>query len=161
MTGMDGTDKSDEQRLLALFDDYAPAIKALLCRMVRSEDVAEDLLADCFVTAWKKIPLFNGDLFPALVQTARAHALAWVRANGAPVSIEDRPPANPFLPDSPLGILPVMQRLAIEHVLFEGGSISLFARKMNMPRERAVATLRHALSTVWEEYKNYGTPNRL
>lgn len=73
--------------LLELFDDYAGVIKALLVRIVRDEEEAEDLLADIFAKAWEESEDLDVEPLPVLIAIARERGLEWVRSNGTPEPI--------------------------------------------------------------------------
>ena len=59
----------DRQALKNLYDTIAPRLFAILVRMVRRREVAEDLLQDTFVTIWKKAHQFD---------SRRGNARAWL-----------------------------------------------------------------------------------
>jgi RNA polymerase sigma-70 factor (ECF subfamily) len=59
----------DRQALKTLYDAIAPRLFAILVRMVRRREVAEDLLQDTFVTIWKKAHQFD---------SRRGNARAWL-----------------------------------------------------------------------------------
>ncbi len=59
----------DQQALKSLYDVLAPRLFAILLRMVRRREVAEDLLQDTFVTIWKKAYQFD---------SRRGNARAWL-----------------------------------------------------------------------------------
>ena len=59
----------DRQALKSLYDAIAPRLFAILVRMVRRREIAEDLLQDTFVTIWKKAHQFD---------SRRGNARAWL-----------------------------------------------------------------------------------
>lgn len=59
----------DRSALKSLYGLISPRLFAVLLRMVRRREVAEDLLQDVFVTVWKKAHLFD---------VARGNAYAWL-----------------------------------------------------------------------------------
>lgn len=59
----------DRQAVKALYDEIAPRLLAVLIRMVRRREVAEDLLQDVFLTVWKKAGSFDA---------SRGNALTWL-----------------------------------------------------------------------------------
>lgn len=59
----------DRQALKSLYGAIAPRLFAILVRMVRRREVAEDLLQDTFVTIWKKAHQFD---------SRRGNARAWL-----------------------------------------------------------------------------------
>jgi len=59
----------DRLALKQLYDAIAPRLFAILVRMVKRREVAEDLLQDTFVTVWKKAHQFD---------SRRGNARAWL-----------------------------------------------------------------------------------
>jgi len=59
----------DRQALKSLYDIISPRLFAILVRMVRRRDIAEELLHDTFVTIWKKAHQFD---------SGRGNARAWL-----------------------------------------------------------------------------------
>ncbi len=59
----------DRQALKSLYDVISPRLFAILLRMVRRRDIAEELLHDTFVTIWKKAHQFD---------CQRGNARAWL-----------------------------------------------------------------------------------
>ncbi len=151
---MNDSDEAVSERLLELFDDYAGVIKALLVRIVRDEEEAEELLADTFATAWEQSQDLDVEPLPVLIAIARERGLEWVRSNATPVPVDNYTVAQTLLLDSPLGKLPMMQRRVVEHVFFDGGSVSRFAREVNAPRDWVSTALAHALCILWEDCGN-------
>jgi DNA-directed RNA polymerase specialized sigma24 family protein len=145
-------------RLLALFDDYAPVVKALLLRIVGDEEQTEELLAEVFAVAWENGVNLDGDPLSPLIEIGRERGLAWARANGGSAVGNECDEMKMLLPDSPVARLPVMQRQAVEYVFFAGGSIESFARKMHVPENWVSTTLLRAMSTLWTEQQNSKGP---
>ncbi len=154
LADMNDFDEAVSDRLLELFDDYAGVIKALLVRIVRDEEEAEDLLADIFAKAWEESEDLDVEPLPVLIAIARERGLEWVRSNGTPEPVDNCTVAQTILSDSPLGKLPKMQRRIVEHVFFDGGSISRFALEVNASRDWVSAALAHALCILWEDCGN-------
>ena len=151
---MNDSDERDHERLLELYDDYSGVIKALLIRIVGVEEEAEDLLADIFATAWEQSQDLDAEPLPVLIAIARERGLEWVRSKGSTGFVDKRAVEQALLSDSPLGKLPMMQRRVVEHVFFDGGSVSRFAREVNAPRDWVATALANALCILWEDCGN-------
>lgn len=147
-------DDAELDRLLSLFDDHAPVIKALLLRIVGDEEEAEDLLTETFAAAWKEVCNFDVEPLSALIEIARERGLGRLQENGGMLGCDECTLMEMLVVDSPLGNLPVMQRRAVEHVFFEGGSVSGFAQQVNAPKEWVSEALGHALSALWKNCEN-------
>jgi len=62
-------DSQDRAAFAALFEFYAPRIKAMLMRLGAAADAAEDLAQETLLTVWRKAAYFD---------RARASASAWI-----------------------------------------------------------------------------------
>jgi RNA polymerase sigma-70 factor, ECF subfamily len=62
-------EKQDRAAFAALFEFYAPRIKAMLTRLGAAADTAEDLAQETLLTVWRKAAYFD---------PARASASAWI-----------------------------------------------------------------------------------
>lgn len=77
--------EGDRQALRAVYDRTAPRLFAILVRMVKRREVAEDLLQDTFVTVWQKAYQFDperGDGGAWLSSIARRKAIDRLRVSG-------------------------------------------------------------------------------
>ncbi len=66
-----------------LYDRYAPALYGVVLKIVRTEEVAQDVLQDSFVKIWKKMEAYNADkgtLFTWILNIARNTAIDKVRS---------------------------------------------------------------------------------
>jgi RNA polymerase sigma-70 factor (ECF subfamily) len=73
----------NEQGLSILYDNYSTAMYNVLLKIVRSIEVAEDLLQDTFVKIWKNIERFDpvkGTLFTWMLNIARNLAIDYLRS---------------------------------------------------------------------------------
>jgi RNA polymerase sigma-70 factor (ECF subfamily) len=62
-------ERQDRAAFAALFEFYAPRIKAMLTRRGAAADTAEDLVQEALLTVWRKAAYFD---------PARASAAAWI-----------------------------------------------------------------------------------
>src|SRR4029077_4553643 len=62
-------EKQDRAAFAALFEFYAPRIKAMLTRLGTAADAAEDLVQETLLTVWRKAAYFDPE---------RASAAAWI-----------------------------------------------------------------------------------
>jgi RNA polymerase sigma-70 factor, ECF subfamily len=66
-----------------LYDNYAPTLFGIICKIVRDEVVAEDVLQESFVKVWKNIQHYNeekGSLFTWLLNITRYTAIDYLRS---------------------------------------------------------------------------------
>jgi RNA polymerase sigma-70 factor (ECF subfamily) len=72
----------EEAALSELYDEVAPWVLGIACRIVRDEDEAEEVLSDVFVQVWTRIHQHDssrGPLIPWVLSIARNRALDHLR----------------------------------------------------------------------------------
>ena len=70
--------KKNQQAYSYLYDHYAEALFGVVCRIVVSSELAEEVIQDVFVKIWRHIDLFDGDkgrLYTWMINIARNTAL--------------------------------------------------------------------------------------
>ena len=75
--------RHDAEALSYLYDHYAAALKGVILRIVRHEDVAEEVLQDVFLKIWDKINSYDaekGRLFTWMLNIARNQAIDKTRS---------------------------------------------------------------------------------
>jgi RNA polymerase sigma-70 factor, ECF subfamily len=73
----------DRQGFSILYDRYSTALFGVICKIVKIEEEAENLLQDTFVKIWKNIELYNaskGSLFTWILNIARNTAIDFLRS---------------------------------------------------------------------------------
>jgi RNA polymerase sigma-70 factor, ECF subfamily len=66
-----------------LYDRYAPALFGVICKMVKDEQIGEDLLQETFIKVWRNIAQFNaekGTLFTWLLNISRYTVIDYLRS---------------------------------------------------------------------------------
>jgi RNA polymerase sigma-70 factor (ECF subfamily) len=145
----------DEEAFRALFRRYAPTALALARRIVRQQNLAEEVMQEVFLSLWRE-----GDRFDARRGTARAWVMGMVhkravdavrreesqrrRADEAsvPEAVDD--PADEVAEDldrpherravrAALDTLPPDQRQVIELMYFDGLSQTRIAERLSLP----------------------------
>ena len=69
-----------------LYQMYAPALLGIIKRIVKYDEIAEDVLQDAFVKIWKSIQLYNpskGRLFTWMANLAKNLAIDQIRSKSA------------------------------------------------------------------------------
>lgn len=85
----------DRAALESLFDQYGSAVKSIAVRVLRNEDLAEDVVQDTFVQFWKSPERYRpdrGSLRTFLVTIAHRRAVDIVRSEVARSRRELQPP---------------------------------------------------------------------
>lgn len=75
--------QKDKDALAYLYDHYAPALYGIIKRVVKTEEVAEEVLQDTFIRIWDKIHSYDqgkGKLFTWMLNIARNLAIDKLRS---------------------------------------------------------------------------------
>ncbi len=75
--------QKDKHALAYLYDHYAAALNGVITRIVKVEDVAEEILQDVFIKIWDKIDTYDpdkGKLFTWMLNIARNLAIDKLRS---------------------------------------------------------------------------------
>jgi RNA polymerase sigma-70 factor, ECF subfamily len=156
----------DESALAALYDRYAGMLSAVLNRILRDTQAAEEILQDIFYQLWRTAARFDparGSLPGWLVVIARNRAISRLRkhnpADGAeigenrvvvPVNLETAVAQKQLLArvKQALDALPQQQRAVLELAYFEGMTHSEIARHTGDPLGTVKTRLRTAVETL-------------
>ncbi|MEM9405207.1 MAG: sigma-70 family RNA polymerase sigma factor [Acidobacteriota bacterium] len=149
------TADGDREAFAQVFDEHAPIVLGVLHRILRRRDVAEEVLQDAFLQAWRKIDNFDpqrGTLRSWLVTMARSRALDHLKSSKARGAREERvgkyetPTVEEAVGTKELELsenrlrvrraldsLPAEQREAIELAYFGGLTHSQLAARLEAP----------------------------
>lgn len=150
--------RRDGSAVSELYDRHVRVLFAVVCRIVRDEGEAEDVLQDAFLRVWQKADTYDPVLgTPAawLIRIARNRAIDRLRARRSRPLTEPHDdallvtPADDDVVPGPerstsqseerdaiaaaLTKLPPDQRTLIEHAFFEGYTQSELAEKFQLP----------------------------
>lgn len=81
-----GLRQSDAKAIDQLYKMYAPALFGIIKRIVKFDEIAEDVLQDTFVKIWKSIRLYDsskGRLFTWMANLAKNLAIDQIRSKSA------------------------------------------------------------------------------
>ena len=150
-----------------LYDNYAPALLGIICKVVKDSNEAENLLQDTFVKVWKNIDSYDasrGRLFTWLLQIARNTALSYLRSqkNAGHTTIQtiadgvysDRNTITEAINVSHIGVNDTVSRLdpklrqMIDLIYFEGYTQQNVADDLNMPLGTVKTRTRMALQQL-------------
>ena len=159
----------DESALAALYDRYSGLVCAVVTRILRDANAAEEVLQDIFYQLWRTATQFDparGSLAGWLLVAARNRAISRLRrhdpgdAKGNEESAADRI-AMPFSLESAaqqnqllgrvkgaMQELPAAQREAVELAYFEDMTHSEIAEKTGEPLGTIKTRLRSAVETL-------------
>lgn len=140
---------------------YQQPLFRVIFRLVQSEQVAEEIVQEAFLKAYRNLSAFEGRssfkswLLQIGVNTAknslRTKRLDLVNIGDVKMSTKDRPSHNSEqlsvqeMVRSEIDMLPEKQRVAVELRIFEDLSFAEIAQLMNCPYDTAKANFRHGL----------------
>jgi RNA polymerase sigma-70 factor, ECF subfamily len=118
----------DERGFSILYDNYSSALYGVILKIVRSEEIAADVMQDAFVKIWKNIEGYNrskGTLFTWILNIARNTAIDRIRSQEfqnsqknqdleTSINFIDNQGSNQFDVDA-IGIRKVVESLRPEH----------------------------------------------
>ena len=118
----------DQRGFSILYDNYSSALYGVILKIVRTEEIAADVLQDAFVKIWKNIEAYNrtkGTLFTWMLNVARNTAIDKIRSQdfqnsqrnqdlASTVEIIDNQASSQFDVDA-IGLKKVVENLRPEH----------------------------------------------
>jgi RNA polymerase sigma factor (sigma-70 family) len=142
----------DKSAFEYLYDHYSAALYSAVLRIVRAEDIAEEVLQDVFLKIWDKMSSYDatkGRLFTWMLNIARNHAIDRTRSREMSqgrktddvanlVSKIDRQESSETMTDS-IGIKDILSRLSdeqrfvIEHLYLKGYTQSEVSEEFGIP----------------------------
>jgi RNA polymerase sigma factor (sigma-70 family) len=150
-----------------LYDNYSAALYGVVFRVVKSEDIAEEVLQDVFLKIWDKIESYDagkGRLFTWMLNIARNQAIDKTRSKEISKEQKTKPIDNlvnridsqEYIEQKVDGIgvkdllktLPEEQRFIVEYLYFKGYSQSELAEEYNIPLGTVKTRLRMAMKQL-------------
>ncbi len=142
----------DERGFSILYDNYSSALYGVILKIVRSEEIAADVVQDSFVKIWKNIEGYNrtkGTLFTWILNVARNTAIDRIRSQefqnsqknqdlDSSINFIDNQGSNQFDVDA-IGIRKVVENLRPEHqqmidlLYFQGYTQVEVSEEFNIP----------------------------
>ncbi len=158
----------DQAAFARLYDHCAPDVLGLLCRILRRQSLAEEVLQEVFLQAWREIALYQpdaGTVVAWLLSMARSRGLDRFRREPSAPLREILPPGAARCEGEErrrglhwaLAELPEEQRACIELALYEGLTHAEIAARLAVPLDAAKSRLRTGMMKIREALAN-GTP---
>lgn len=163
----------DPQAMSDLYDRYGRLAYSLICRVVRNQSAAEDLLQETFMRVWNRVGSFDaerGALGPWVLAVARNRAIDYLRSVGGrmqagAVDLDriEHPAQFSDIDASALAIdrvrrlksafekLTPNQRVVIELAYYEGMSQTEMAERLKQPLGTVKTWTRSALKILRDE----------
>lgn len=162
----------DESALAALYDRYAGLLFAMLLRILRDRQTAEEVLQDLFLQLWRGAARYDasrGSLPAWLMVMGRNRAISRLRRRDSQELLEDVEawPANAIASGvdieeetqraqlaerlrAAMTALPLEQREAVEFAYFEGMTQTEIAERTGSPLGTVKSRVRAALQSLRE-----------
>jgi RNA polymerase sigma-70 factor (ECF subfamily) len=158
--------KGDKNAFGELYDLYASSLYGIVCRIVRSEETARDLLQDIFIKIWEHICQYNsqkGSLFTWMLNIARNTSIdklrkikkegkAEILSPDILVSIDKK--QHHTIKTSFLGLKELVERLSpeqkliIEYIYFNGYTQQEVADELGIPLGTVKTRTRNAVNEL-------------
>ena len=142
----------DQRGFSILYDNYSSALYGVILKIVRTEEIASDVMQDAFVKIWKNIEAYNrtkGTLFTWMLNVARNTAIDKIRSQDfqnsqrnqdldSTVEIIDNQVSSQFDVDA-IGLRKVVENLRPEHrqmidlLYFQGYTQAEVADEFDIP----------------------------
>jgi RNA polymerase sigma factor (sigma-70 family) len=160
--------KSGDQKTIAtLYTMYSPALLGIISRIIKFDEIAEDVLQETFVKIWKSIDQYQeskGRLFTWMARLAKNTAIDHLRGRGYVNSLKNSDLDEVFLevdrdnqivynPET-IGLkkltmnLCASQKAILDLIYFQGYSQSEVAEELNIPLGTVKTRLRMAIMTL-------------
>ena len=156
-----------------LYDNYSSALYGVIYRIIKDDEIAEDVLQDTFLKIWNHFLQYDpqkGRLFTWMVNIARNQAIDKVRskdfANQSKnqsidnvVSFIDLNRSSSYNPDT-IGLKGMVEKLDKEYreiidlIFFEGYSQSEAAEKLNIPLGTVKTRSRTAIMKLRQHFES-------
>jgi RNA polymerase sigma factor (sigma-70 family) len=157
----------DRSGLEYLYDHYSAALNGVILRIVKKEEVAEEVLQDVFLKIWDRFGSYDetkGRLFTWLVNVARNQAIDKMRSKeivkeqktGALEKVVNRIDNQDYIELSVEAIglkevlkeLPEEQRFVVDYLYLRGYTQSELAEEFNIPLGTVKTRLRLAMQQL-------------
>lgn len=162
-----------ERSFSILYDAYADVLLGIILKIVKNEDVAEDVLQESFIKIWQGVDKFDrsrGSLFTWLLNVARNHAIDYIRSGYArrqnsqvDISVCMEAEMLVELPIEMIGLnerlklLAPETRVLIDKLYFQGYTQKEISDEMQIPLGTIKTRVRAAFSqlrVLLKEYKH-------
>jgi RNA polymerase sigma factor (sigma-70 family) len=157
----------DKSALEFLYDNYSGALYGVIFRVLKNEDIAEEVLQDVFLKIWDRFEQYDstkGKLFTWMLNIARNQAIDKTRSKeiskdqktrgieNVVSRIDNKERVEQKIDD--IGVkdiiknLPDDQQFVVEYLYFKGYSQSELAEEFNIPLGTVKTRLRLAMQSL-------------
>lgn len=158
----------DKRGFDLLYDNYSKALYGIVLKIVKTEEVAEDVLQDAFVKIWKNVSSYDsskGTLFTWILNVARNTAIDRIRSQEYKNTSKIQPIDNNVgmvngqsteIQVEHIGLEKVVSRLKPEHqiiidyIYFKGFTQTEVAETLNIPLGTVKTRVKSAINHLRE-----------
>ncbi len=165
----------DERGFSILYDNYSSALYGVVLKIVRSEEIADDVMQDAFVKIWKNIEAYNrtkGTLFTWILNVARNTAIDRIRSQefqnsqknqdlDTSINFIDNQSSSQFDVDA-IGIKKVVENLRpeyqqmIELLYFQGYTQAEVSEEFGIPLGTVKTRVKAAIVQLRQYFVEFG-----
>ncbi len=165
----------DQRGFSILYDNYSSALYGVILKIVRSEDIAADVMQDSFVKIWKNIEGYNrskGTLFTWILNIARNTAIDRIRSQefqnsqrnqdiDSNINFIDNQESSQFDVDA-IGLKKVVEHLRPEHqqmielLYFKGYTQAEVADEFGIPLGTVKTRVKAAIVQLRQYFVEFG-----
>ena len=162
----------DERSLTILYKMYSPALLGIITRIVKNDEVALDVLQECFMKIWKSVEQYEetrGRFFTWMARLAKNHAIDYLRGRSYINSCKnhdiddlytevDSRNNTSYNPET-IGLrnltaqLKGSQKVILDLIYFEGYTQTEVAEELNIPLGTVKTRLRMAIQILRGYFK--------
>lgn len=166
----------DERGFSILYDNYSAALYGVILKIVRTEEIAADIMQDAFVKIWRNIEGYNaskGTLFTWMLNIARNTAIDKVRSQefqnsqknqdlDTTINTIDKQEYSQFDVDA-IGVKKVIDKLKPEHRLiidllyFQGYTQAEVSEEFGIPLGTVKTRVKSAINHLREYFVEFAT----
>lgn len=159
----------DEAAFSKLYDKFSPALYGIIQKIVKNDEISQDVLQDCFVSIWKQAKTFNaekGSFFTWMLNICRNRSIDVLRKQNREsdhlhvmketdvISTKEE-----SMNISTIGLkevvdaLPEQHQVIIEYLYFRGYTQQELSEELDIPLGTVKTRARYAMN----ELRNYFT----
>ena len=153
----------DESAISEIYDQYSSALFGLIIKIVKDNDIAEDVLQDCFITIWQKAKLYNeekGTLYTWMLNICRNKAIDAYRKTNKEIENKNQIDNSSVYTDelnkqvdhiglsNVLNKLPEEQHILIELIYYKGMTQQEVSDFLSIPLGTVKTRLRMAIGSL-------------
>lgn len=161
----------DQRAFATLYDNYSASLYGVVCQIVKSDAIAEDVMQDAFVNIWKKFQTYDpakGSIFTWMLNISRNKAIDSLRKSKrmgeveiqddvANVGIADT--RSTQLNENTIGVremmnkLPPEQQVILDYIYFQGYTQQEVSDELDVPLGTVKSRVRIAMRELKKVFK--------